>query len=253
MGCFQWIDKGTNLGCMISELVVFVVAVFLLYVTGQRHVLKCSVKSFVKSLWSGVVILVFAVIGCAGYASDGMKDGFTYKSLFEIIAFIIFVILIGLAEEILCRGIITDSLFEYFGTSRKGLVLSVVMGGVLFGLTHISNVFAGQSWKATIIQVIGTSMLGILLSAIYIRHKNIYGVAFLHTALDFLTMFTKGFFEGNTLRYQYEDIDFWKSLMSSLYSQSIFIIITIFVLRPSIVKKIVERRKERDGACEELG
>ena len=107
---------------------------------------------------------------------------------------------------------------------------------------HLLNVFYGKSFEKSIIQMIATSMLGILLSAIYIRHKSVYGVAFLHATLNFVTMFMRGFWEGNTLQYQYEDINFWESLKQSLTSQSVYIIVTIFVLRPSVLKKIVEAR-----------
>lgn len=236
-------DRSTNSGYMILELIVLCVAFVMIYLTGQTHILKCSINSFVKSIWSGMIFFVLAVPVCILFATEGTKQGVVYKIAFEIMTFIVFVVAVGLAEEFVFRGIIADSIFERFGNSKAGVVLSVLLSGCLFGIMHISNVFYGQSLEETIIQIIATSMLGILLSAIYIRHKNIYGVAFLHTTLNFMTMFMQGFWEGNTLQYQYKDINFLESLKQSLTSQSVFIIVTLFVLRPSVVRKIVKERK----------
>ena len=120
--------------------------------------------------------------------------------------------------------------------------MSVLLSGCIFGAMHILNVFNGQSLEESIIQMIATSMLGILLSAIYIKHKSVYGVAFLHATLNFMTMFARGFWDGNTLQYQYQDVNFWESLKQSLTSQSVYIIVAIWVLRPSVVRRIVEER-----------
>lgn len=240
LNCLELADGNTNFDYMLAEFVFFCIALIMLQITGQRHILKCTKKSFFKSLWSGFVFFVLAIIGCTLFVLEEAKQGITYKSLSEIVAFIIFVILVGLAEEIIFRGIIADSIFEYFGNSVFGVVKSVVLGGIIFGFAHITNYFAGQSLEQTIIQMIATSMLGLLLTAIYLRHKNIFGVAILHTILDFMVLFMQGsFVEGYSLQYQDVDINFWESLKQSLISQSTFVIVALFVMRPSVIKKLV--------------
>lgn len=235
-------NRSTNSGYLLLECIVLIAAVVIIYITGQTHILKPSLKSFGASIWSGMVFLVLAITGCILFVGEGSKMGAVYKSPLEIIAFIVFVIVVGLAEEFVYRGIIADSIFERFGNSKVGIVLSVLLSGCIFGAMHILNVFYGQSLEESVIQMIATCMLGILLSAIYIRHKNIYGVAFLHATLNFMTMFMEGFWDGNTLQYQYQDVNFWESLKQSLTSQSVYIVVAIWVLRPSVVRRIVEER-----------
>lgn len=239
---FNLSDRSTNFGYLILECIVLIAAILMLYITGQTHTLKPSFKSFWTSIWSGMVFIVLAVVGCIVFIDEGTNIGAVYKSPFEIIAFIVFVIVVGLAEELVYRGIIADSISERFGNSKTGIILSVLLSGCIFGAMHILNVFYGQSLEESIIQMIATAMLGILLSAIYIRHKNIYGVAFLHATLNFMTMFMEGFWDGNTLQYQYQDVNFWESLKQSMTSQSIYIIVAIWVLRPSIIRKLVKER-----------
>lgn len=235
-------DRSTNFGYLILECIVLIAAILVIYITGQTHTLKPTFKSFWTSIWSGMVFIVLAVVGCIVFIDEGTNIGAVYKSPFEIIAFIVFVIVVGLAEEFVYRGIIADSISERFGNSKTGIVLSVLLSGCIFGVMHILNVFYGQSLEESVIQMIAASMLGILLSAIYIRHKNIYGVAFLHATLNFMTMFMEGFWDGNTLQYQYQDVNFWESLKQSMTSQSIYIIVTIWVLRPSVIRKLVKER-----------
>ena len=198
-------DRSTNLGYLLLELIMLAVAVLMMYITAQGHVLRFSVKSFAKSMLSGMVFLVLAIFGCILFVTEASMMGVAYKSMPEIIAFVIFVITVGLAEEFLFRGIIADCIFERFGNSKMGIMGSVLLSGCIFGVMHLFNVLSGQSLEESIIQMIATSMLGILLSAIYIKHKSVYGVAFLHATLNFMTMFARGFWEGNTLQYQYED------------------------------------------------
>lgn len=237
-------NRSTNAGYLVLELIVLTVAVFMVVVTAQGHVLKFSAKGFAKSMLSGVVVLALSIFGCISFIKEGINSGVTYKSISEIIAFVLFVITVGLAEEFLYRGIVADCIFERFGNSRKGVIGAVVLSGCLFGAIHLVNMFAGKSFEEAIIQMIATGMLGILLSTIYIKHKSVYGVAVLHGAIDFMTMFRQGFWAGNTLQFQNQDINFWESLKQSLTSQSVYIVIALFVLRPSVIRKIVEAKKK---------
>lgn len=233
----------TNTDYLISEMIVLAIALILLYICRQTHILKCGAKGFGKGLWSGAVFFVLAVPGCLLAVMSADIQGYSYKPGHQIVVFILFVIAVGLAEEILFRGIIADSIYEHFGNSTSGVILSVILGGCFFGVAHVTNILAGQSVEATIIQMIAISMTGILFTAIYIRHRNVYAVAILHAVLDFFTMFEQGCLEGFSLQYTNTDIDFWASLKQSLNSQSIFIIVALFVLRPSVLRKIVARKK----------
>mgnify|MGYP006967307285 CR=1 FL=1 len=55
-----------------------------------------------------------------------------------------------------------------------------------------------------------------------------------------MVLFMQGsFVEGYSLQYQDVDINFWESLKQSLISQSTFVIVALFVMRPSVIKKLV--------------
>lgn len=240
---FLPLDRSTNLFYMIIEIIVFLVALFLLLITSQKHVLKQGGKGFFKSLWSGMVILVLVLIGCLGFMMESTNNNVTFKSSLEIWSFVLFVLLVGLAEEFLYRGIITDSILQRFGHTPGGIVFSVISSAVLFGLFHFLNILSGQSLPETIIQVIATSMLGCLLGAIYVRHKNIYAVVLLHALLDYMVMQESGLVAGNSIQYENIVYEFIPRLIQAIKSQSIFVIAAIVVLRPKILKQLTKESR----------
>lgn len=237
------IDLTTNFGFMLVEFFVFLVALFLIHITSQKLILKQGFTGFFKSLCSGMVFFGIVALGCLVFTTEGITNNAEYKSFPEILFFILFVLLVGLAEEFIFRGIIADSILQRFGHSPAGIIFTVISSSILFGLFHFFNFFSGQALEETFVQIIATSMTGCLLGAIYVRHKNIYAVAFLHAVLDFMTMFEDGFLVGNSIQYEKIAIDFVPRLIQALKSQSVFVIAAIFVLRPKILKKLVKESR----------
>ncbi|SFB74057.1 CPBP family intramembrane glutamic endopeptidase [Ruminococcus albus] len=91
----------------------------------------------------------------------------------------------GICEELLFRGIIFNVLRDLFGRdSTKGTIAAIFTSGVLFGLYHLLNIFAGVSIDAVIPQVISTAGVGVFLAAVYARWGNIWITVFLHAFMD---------------------------------------------------------------------
>lgn len=230
-----------NSDFMFFEIIFLVPVLLILYLSRQQHIFQCGTKGLLKGLWSGMVFWILAVMGCS-LSVLTQPPSIQYKSVIQIVFFILFVLLVGLAEELLFRGIIADCIFKHYGKSTFGIWISVILGGIIFGFAHVSNIFSGQSVEQTIIQMISLSMTGILFTAIYIRHRNIYAPIILHAVLDFFTMFEEGFFANGTIAPTPVEIDFWPTLRQSLISQSLFLIVAIFILRPKILRKIAAEK-----------
>ena len=242
---FYSLENRENIQCMIREGVLTVFAVAMIFVAGQAHIYKCGFKNLFRGLWSGFIIIAIALLITPVYITDGISSGAEFKSPVQIAAFIIFVLLVGAAEESVCRGIATDVLIEKFGKSKGGIWLAAVISGLFFGIFQITNLFS-QSLSETIIQVIGTSLTGIFLSAIYIRHRNIYTVMLLHALFDFTLMSGDGFFKGKyilTPAVAAENYNFWFELGAAIAVQGVFVIIAFFILRPKIAKRIAENNR----------
>lgn len=124
--------------------------------------------------------------------------GGTLRPAPELTAFALTMLLVGVSEELLHRGVILNVLTAAFGTDTfPGAVLSCFIGGTLFGLIHLFNLFSGIAPAAVIVQTIGACGAGWLFCALYLRSRNIYWLILLHALNDFGSMSRQGLFTGN--------------------------------------------------------
>ena len=91
-------------------------------------------------------------------------------------------LLIACAEEFIMRGMLLPSIMHHVHKTHviwKGIFLS----SFLFGITHLMNILH-QSAYQTMLQMIGTFLLGIILAVIYLKSGNLIMPILLHGLLD---------------------------------------------------------------------
>lgn len=93
-------------------------------------------------------------------------------------------LLVGVNEEIAFRG------FGLNGLARKLPVFwAVLVGAVIFGLCHSTNVFSGSAPSKVALQVVLTTFGGLLFGWLYIfSGRNLWLVAIIHGIHDFLVV-----------------------------------------------------------------
>ena len=106
--------------------------------------------------------------------------------------------------------------------------LTVLLGAVLFGLYHIPNYQSTHDLEATLLQVISTTMHGMLFCAIYVKWGNLLGVIILHAAIDFSTMLESRLITGKSIADRTTVAK--GNLKQILLSNSIFVIVAIIVM-----------------------
>lgn len=236
-------EIGSNSYYLLREIIVLLGSIAIVFVTKQTKIFKFNLKGFLKSQWSGAYFYFLVVIGIVVVA-DEIKVGGEYKSVVQIVAFILFVLTVGLAEEAINRGIIAECLINKYGNTVKGTIGAVLFSSFIFGFSHISNFFVGESFGATFTQIVSTSMLGILLGAIYYKHRSYFGVALLHGLLDFTSMSDRGLLIGRSVgEFKVNDVEFLTQFVSAMRSQITFVIVAVIILRPSVIRKIIAARK----------
>ena len=157
---------------------------------------------------------------------------------FEILAFLTTMLLVGITEEFLFRGVIAELLLKKFGGSKKGIWTATLLSGLLFGCAHLINLFAGGGF-GVLIQVAVTCFMGMVLTAIYYRTGNIRVVVFVHAFIDFASLIVSGFFSGQA------------GVISTIASYSPiqligtipYIIVLLVLLRPKKIVTIPDNMK----------
>ena len=156
----------------------------------------------------------------------------------EIICSVLNWFLIGVAEEGLFRGIVHELFADIFSkTSRKGVYLAIVVSSVVFGLCHLTNLFApGISVAAVMLQVVSAMAMGMVLCAIKFRSQgSIWPSIVLHALID-----ASGFIHGGML-WGGTEVDSVNGLdLRGILMIPILIGLAIFLMRREKTKDLVQ-------------
>lgn len=140
---------------------------------------------------------------------------------YELSMFIGFTFLTGTFEEFLFRIIVFFSIWNLF--QNKSFLIKVLISSLIFGLSHLSNLFNEDIVKVTVIsQVIFAFIVGIFLFAILFKTKNILVPILVHCLINF-------FGSINTLN---DSLPISNYSIKSLFSTLFFIGILSLVLIP---------------------
>lgn len=101
----------------------------------------------------------------------------------DMLFHLLFALTVGLFEETLFRGGVVNLLGARWNSSRKNAIFVALLGGLLFGLVHLTNLIS-QPVDATLMQVIQVTGTGILWCAIYLRTRNLPALILVHAFHD---------------------------------------------------------------------
>lgn len=204
---------------VISEFVVFLCAIALLFIRKKWYIFKESKISFKDSLKLTLPIVIVSVLVLFFNSIDLLGSKINYDNL---ISLIVYAILIGLFEEIFFRGIIENELLECLSDNKKQILTSIILSGMIFGAVHLTNLFMGQDLLTTMMQFVQTTAIGILFGTIYYKTRNIWALVFLHSFYDFAVFLS----EANLI-------------LGCGYIENVPISITVFSMVSSLILSLV--------------
>ena len=163
----------------ISEMVLAALVLILVLIFGNSYIFSQKRSSVFEGLFYGLFFVIMAFIlflANSGAISAGLP----------VLNILIGAFFVGITEEFFCRGWFLNEFLERYGDTKKGVLYSIWVSALLFGLMHLGNFFNGQDLATTIIQIINAAALGVCFGAIYYKTKNIWSVVILHAAWDFV-------------------------------------------------------------------
>ena len=214
----------------VQEAVGLAVALLLLARTGRLDLLHRRGCGFINGLLVGMYPLFFIGYTTVGTLAFGRPDT-PLLPLPRILTFMLNMILVGVAEELVFRGIIAQTLLERYGTARAGVWKACLISGVLFGAAHLSNMI-GSAPFGVLMQCVFAGSLGVLFAAIYFRTGNLWVLVFLHGAQDAASLLAGGLYGTENMSTAVSSYD-----STMLLSVLVYLIPTFFLLRK---KKIGE-------------
>ena len=219
------------LGC-IQELVGIGVAVVLLRRTGKAQLLTRRGCGFFNGLLVGMYPAALLAYNLYVKLLFGLAADGTLLPLWRILSFFANMLLVGVAEEFLFRGVVAETLLEHFGTSRGGVWKACLLSGLYFGAAHLTNL-TGSAPLGVLMQCVFAASLGTLLAAVYFRTGNIWVTVFIHAAMDITSMLIGGLYGTETVADSISTYD-----ITMLTSIAVYLIPTAFLLRKKKLSEV---------------
>ncbi len=176
----------------LREECALAVTLAALWCTGMLHEIRWEQDNFMDTMKAGSFVLLLDVL-LLQYQRILML-GNHHRPLLEMLAFLGFIFLVGFLEETIFRGVIEETLLRSFRPDGIGRLQAAFFTGILFGLAHMINLSWSENAAAVLFQIIQNVVLGIYLSLIYARARNVLAMIFLHSFYDFTSLMVSGLY-----------------------------------------------------------
>lgn len=215
----------------LREESALVVTLFVLWQTGMLRDIRWEQDNFMDTMKAGSFVLLLDVL-LLQYQRILMLEN-RCRPLPEVLAFLGFIFLVGFLEETVFRGIIEETLIRSFRQDGLGRLQAAFVTGLLFGLSHMINLSWSENAAAVLFQIIQNVVLGIYLSLIYARARNVLAMIFLHAFYDFTSLMVSGLYGIGSMKESVESMS-ETSLWTLLIYLGPIVYLTIRILLDAI-------------------
>lgn len=108
----------------------------------------------------------------------------TALTLPYLLVLAIFVICVGITEELYFRGLILSTL------RQRGIGVAIVLSSLLFGVGHLANLAGGAALDVTLMQITSAFLAGLVLAGIVTHTGSLLIPILWHIAHNFISMIT---------------------------------------------------------------
>lgn len=239
------ITKGVEIpgygGLLLREESALILTVLFLQSLGMLREIRWEQDNFMNTLKAGGFVLLLDAL-LLQYERILMIEEERLPWT-EILLFLGFIFLVGLLEETVFRGIIEENLIHSFKSGALGRLKAAYCTGLLFGLAHIINMSWASSMEAILYQMLQNIVIGIYLSLVYARARNVIGMIFLHAFYDFTSLMMSGIYGIGSLQEGVQSMD-----AGSLWAMLIYLGPIVYL---TIRIVLDEKRASQTGRREE--
>ena len=231
--------KNYYLAQVVAYIIMTIFLIIVLFSIKKTHILKSNLKNFIKGFFVGGFVVFIIIFTFFDELQTGIQSGSKFLPIYQIILFTVGVVIgTGFTEELLCRGIVQNLMYDAFGKkTKKGIYLSIICSSVLFGAAHFVNYFTVRaSFTGVLTQVIVATVIGLYFGAIYSRCNSIWSVALIHGLFDFVQMIQEGFWGIGDIS---STISSYK-LTQIAFPVALYVFLFLFLLRKKKIKECLD-------------
>jgi membrane protease YdiL (CAAX protease family) len=170
-----------NIFYIVNAFFMSIVVIIVVKLLFKNWIFGFTIKELIKNLICyGKIFFagIFIVIALSVYIFKPLDRLPLFSEIFFWV--VLLNISIAIIEEILLRVLLLKAFEKIF---VNNIMLAVIIASAIFGVAHIPTMIQ-ENIYVIIIRVIGTMAVGISLSLIYIKTKNLWTVIVLHFILN---------------------------------------------------------------------
>ena len=243
------IKASDNAKDLINEIAMFLLFYLGAVILSRKDVIKFKKEGFGVGFLIYLLPMLNVISTIKKMAGDYATYGtFMQISIGELLSTIVLTLFIGLAEETLFRGIIQNSLHDFFGEKNVGSVrAAIIIQAFVFGGVHLINYFTGSSdLGSAIIQILSATGMGFLFGAMYYcSGKNLWVPVIFHAFGDFRGLVHSGSLLGKNLS---DNLSSYSSAYTvpAGYESMPYVLIGLLSIAYLVVMLIATRKKAID-------
>lgn len=181
----------------VARAAVCLLGAYLIRVLGLWRGVGVQRDGFARGLLLGVPLVALGLL--SGIVSNaGAMRGASFLGVSKLLAFTAAMLFVGLAEEMIYRGLLLNLMLRKWGSDARGVWKAVFVSAAIFGGAHLTNLFFASA-LTVIVQAVNAAAGGVLFCAIYIKTKNLLAVIAVHALVDWLALFLQVCFGGTSV------------------------------------------------------
>ena len=180
---------------IIRDLVVALVMLLMMRLTNRANLMKGLGANFRTCFMASAFKVVYALVVLAVLLPMSINSDMTLRPFGMILLFVVSMLVVGLMEEMMFRGVVAETMLEHFGTDTKGVFKAALLSGTFFGLIHLVNLTGSAPVSSVVLQSVANISSGFLLAAIYYRCGSMWTMVLVHALNNISAGATNGFFE----------------------------------------------------------
>ncbi len=133
---------------------------------------------FKKPVWNIYIVEFLIVALTMGFLQITTGD-YTHTDMKLLWTIVGTMLLVGIGEEMLFRGILFTAFRE-----RQGVYKAILISAGVFGFLHSTNLVGGEAFGATVLQVFSAAVAGVLNAWVFYKTKNLIPTMLYHWCFD---------------------------------------------------------------------
>ena len=171
-------------------ILAFATGAFLYLISKERTFEKSTLKSLgytFKHLLAFVIFSFSLGVMLFFYYMSYQKCPVNPTWYLEVIFTAFFCLGVGIFEELIFRAVLNDAIICQFRKSKCVFVVAAIVPSFIFGYVHViqEDITNPELLLPIALKTLSTGLMGVALTFLYWKTRNIIGVAIVHAVYDF--------------------------------------------------------------------